>query len=101
MGLRLDAYDVVVEEEVVDDEGYGFGGVAVPPLLGFYEELDLLVAVLEAVGEEAFSSAFLVYEPPLFLVESVEGFLQFPLSCGGVGFVFSDEFGVIQPGSDV
>ena len=28
MGLRLDAYDVVVEEEVVYDEGDGLGGVA-------------------------------------------------------------------------
>ena len=51
MGLRLDPYDVLVEEEVVDDEGDGLGGVAFSPLLGVYVELDLLVAVPEAVDE--------------------------------------------------
>jgi len=101
VGLRLDAYDVVVPEEVVDDEGDGLGGVAVPPLLGVYEEFDLLVAVPEAVDEDAFTPEVLIYEPPLFPFEFIVGPLQSPLSCGSEVFVFSEELGVVQPVHEV
>ncbi len=101
VGFRLDPYDVVVEEEVVNDEGDGFGGVALPPLIWVYEELDLLVAVFEAVGEEAHAWPVLVYEPPMFIFESVVGLLQSPLCCGCEVFVFSDEFGVVQHALEV
>ena len=94
--------DVLVEEEVVDDEFYGFGCVALSSFLWIYVELDLWAAFSELVGEEADSGFVLIrYIPPTFVFEVLVGFLQFSYRELGGWFVWACEFWICEPDVEI
>ena len=96
--LGLYSLDGLVQEEVVDNEFYGFGTIAVSLFLWYNVQLDLLTAFSELCDEETdASSVWVCDEPPFFVFKVLVDFLQFSLCDQVDEFVGACEVEVCLP----